>query len=228
MKITGDQLGGLIRQTGDTLEQQEDGTWVGTVRYQCRWTNALYRAPRRNSARHPDFPALLCNGCQISRLKPGLVAELRATYKGLFGPEDPPDDELGNSTEEVLISTSEAPIETHPDFVELIAGTKAAPLNKAIFDDASKFLGFGSGSAFAGVESFLIPTTTYRKSTPSRFRPSSLADVGTIRNAPIAAPLGGNWLFTGRTWSRDGGVYQVVEEYLASGPKGWDPIVYPG
>jgi hypothetical protein len=224
LKIHGNQILGLVRQTGDTLDQSEDGTWEGSVRYVCRWVNVLSLAPVRNTARHPDFPNLICKSCKVTRLKPGLVCQLDATYRGLVGPED-----LASSTEEIITSTSEAPIETHPHFTSVIGGTAAAPLNGAVFDKDGKFTGWKSDSPYAGKESYLIPSTIYRKTSPTRTRPLDIGPVGTVRAPGIGGgSLDSNWMFTVRSWRRDGGVYDVSEEYMLSGPGGWDPVLYPG
>jgi hypothetical protein len=224
LRVEGNQILGLQRQTGDTCDQLEDGTWEATVRYICRWANVMALAPRRNSARHPDFPSLQCKGCKISRLKPGIMAQMDVTYRGILS-----DASLPDATEEVITSTSEAPVETHPHFTTIIGGTAAAPLNGAVFDKDGKFTGWKSDSQFAGKESYLIPSTIYRKNTPSRARPLDIGPVGTIRNPGIGGgPLDSNWMFTVKSWRRDGGVYEITEEYMLSGPGGWDPILYPG
>lgn len=229
--IAGNQLLGLHRQTGDGLTQLEDGTWEGQVIYICRWVNVVSLAPRRNVARHPDFPGLICNGCSVERLKPGVVAKLTAKYRGIAVPDPvvppgtiPP---IDSSTEEVITSTSDAPIETHPRFVSHIGGTAAAPLNSAKFDSDGVFKGFAAGSAFAGIESYVIPSTIYRRTNPSHIRPLSLGSVGTIVDPGIGGgSAGANWLYTSKTWRRDGGVYDVTEEYMLSGPGGWNTTIY--
>ena len=222
--IKGNQIGGLIRQTGDTLTQLADGTWEAEVIYVCRWANLMYQAPLRNIARHPDFSPLICNGCKVNRLKPGLVCELHVSYRGFLGPAGVTP---GNSIEEIISSTSEQPIETHPKFVSDLGGKKGAVLNKASFDDNGRFLGFAADSTYAGAESYLVPSTIYRSTTPARSRPSDVGPVGTIQDPPVGGGQpGSNWLYTARTWRRDGGVYSVTEEYMLSGPKGWDPTIY--
>lgn len=221
-RLRGNQILGLVRQTGDTIDQVDDGTWEAQVRYICRWANVLSLAPVRNTARHPDFPNLICKNCKITRLKPGVVCQLDVSYRGLIGPE-----ELAQAVEETITSTSEAPIETHPDFTSILGGNKAAPKNGAVFDTDGKFTGWKSDSPYAGKESYLIPSTIYRKTTPSRVRPTSVGPVGTIVSPGIGGGgLDANWLFTVRSWRRDGGVYEVTEEYMLSGPGGFDPTIY--
>lgn len=222
MRVLGQEIKGLVRQTGDTMTQLDDGTWEARVRYVCPYLLVVTLAPKRNISVHPDFNVLKCNGCSVQRLKPGDFAELTVSYRGFFDSDPGTGD---NSTEEIVSNTSDAPIETHPKFVDEIGGTAASPLNGAVFDDDGKFLGFAADSEFAGVDSYLVPSTVYRKTTPTASRPSSVADVGVIGSAPIG---GGdkNWLFISRTWRRDGAVYEVSEEYMLSGPGGWNNTIY--
>jgi hypothetical protein len=228
LKVTGNQVNGLIRQPGDTCNQLADGTWEADVVYICRWANVMTLAPQRNVAAHPDFPVMLCSGCRINRLKPGIVCELHVSYRGIFGPDPGPIWGRDTSTEEVNTSMSEAPIETHPDFASVIGGTPAAPINGAVFDKDGKFTGWKGDSPYAGKESYLIPSTVYRLTNPGRGRPSGVGEVGTIQDPGIdGGPVDANWLYTGRSWRRNGGVYDVTEEYMLSGPGGFDPTLYP-
>jgi hypothetical protein len=235
--VKGNQVNGLIRQTGDTVTQLPDGTWQAEVIYICRWANLMQLAPRRNAAAHPDFPGFLCNGCRVTRLKPGIMAELRVGYRGFLGTNWSTD----YGTQELVSGTSEQPIETHPKFVSDIAGRPSAPLNGALFldetgakttdDTKGIFKGFaalvgGAKNKYAGVTSFLCPSTVYRKTTPFGSFPASVSDVGFISSAPVSAGSGRNWLFTSRTCSQSGGVFSVSEEYMLSGPDGWDTLLY--
>lgn len=84
-----------------------------------------------------------------------------------------------------------------------------------------------------GVTSYLAPSVTMRYIYTSTSVPSMANIMKTIdnpTNAP-ALPGGGNWLFTNLTYTivYDGtsSRYRVTEEYLASGPGGWDSNLYP-
>ncbi len=223
MRLQGNQLTRLFRQSGDQLLQNNDGTWSGEVHYVCRWRQVLFLSPRVNVGSHPDFPTLICNGCRVERMTPGDFAKLIVSYKG-FTDNTLPGDQY---VEEIVNGTSSEPIETHPDFVSTIGGTPDAPLNQAIFDKDGKFTGFPVGSDFAGVESYLVPTLIYRRTTPTQTRPLDFSDVGKINSPGITGPDGSNWLKTSKTWRRDGGVFSVTEEWTNSGPKGWDDTIYP-
>src|SRR5229473_6902448 len=186
----GDQLIGLRRQTGDTFRQLEDGSWNATTKYVGRWPDIMYYAPMRNATPHPDFPALICISCEANRLKPGNVAELYVTYRGFIAkPQDDGKFNVDTGTEEVVAGTSEAPIETHPKFVSDIGGSKLSPIagSGAIFDENGKFLGFAADSPFAGIDSYLYPSTTYRRTFSTSGRPTSLSGVGKINSdVPIS------------------------------------------
>jgi hypothetical protein len=224
-RINGNQVDGLIRQTGDTLKQQDDGSWEGVVKYICRWAKVLQLAPKRNVAQHPDFSVLICTTCEVDRLNPGIMCELTATYRGFFDA-----DVADNSTEELVTNTSEAPIDAHPAFNSDIGGTKAAPLNGAVFDEDGKFTGWKSDSKYAGVESFVTPSTVYRFCFSTKSRPATLAGVGTkSTSGGYGSPPGAGdreWLFISSTWRREGGLYLVTNEHMLSGPRGWDDVIY--
>lgn len=232
-RAVGNLISGLGRQTGDTLTQLDDGTWEATAKFVCQWVNAFNLAPRRGYAKHPDFPALTCKSSVTTRLKPGTYCEINATYRGFFvqepDPTTPPDPVNAiNSTEEVTTSVSEAPIETHPKFTSVIGGKKGSELNGAVFNDDGTFKGWKSDSPYAGKEAYLIASTAYRRTTPTRSRPSSVGPVGRLDVQPgIASDVpNANWLFTCRSWHRDGAVYELSEEWMLSGPGGWDPVLY--
>jgi hypothetical protein len=233
-KVKGNQVNGLIRQTGDTVTQLPDGTWQAEAIYICRWANLMQLAPKRNAAAHPDFPGFLCNSCRVTRLKPGIMAELRVGYRGFLGTNWSTD----YGTQELVSGTSEQPIETHPLFSDQIAGVPSNPLNGALFVDENGnkttddtkgiFKGFTALSDYAGLNSFLCPSTVYRKTTPYGSFPGSVSDVGYISSAPVSGGGNRNWLLSSRTCSQSGGVFSVSEERMLSGPDGWDPIIYGG
>lgn len=227
--VRGKSIDQLIRQTGDTLRMLDDGSWEGTVKYKCRWSSVVALAPKRNTARHPDFSVLVCTQCEVSRLKPGIVCELTATYRGFFGASNP----NINSREELITNTSEAPIDSHPRFVTDIGGKKGSELHGAIFDDDGKWTGWKADSLYAGVESYLFPSTIYRSTQSVSGRPTSIFNVGTtsgvttgVVGSPPGAPSGKGWLLISHTWNREGGLYSESVEYMLSGPKGWDSVIY--
>lgn len=83
-----------------------------------------------------------------------------------------------------------------------------------------------------GVETYLVPKPVYRYSYNSRSEPpaSLLNDVGDIGNPPKAPSVTGgrNWLLIGVTYDyeRTTRIYKITQEWLLSGPGGWDTDVY--
>jgi hypothetical protein len=134
---------------------------------------------------------------------------------------------------ELLASTSEEPIETHRKFEE-IAGTEAAPLNGAKFDENGLFIGFGrttdGTNEFMGVDSFLAVGWIYRMSyfTTDTKNISGYV-VGRIVSKPSGAPDIGpdrSWLLIRSDRIRKGHLYQIVHEFRMSGEKGWNKTLY--
>jgi hypothetical protein len=216
----------LNRSHGSTLDQLDDGSWEGVVVYYCAWANVQTLAPQRFVDVHPDFDSLTCNASKAVQLKGGW-AKITATYRGLFG--------TPVGVEEIITSTSEAPIETHVNFVTDIGGTPDAPLNGAQFDSDGNFTGFqvttdgSTQNPFAGIVSYLTPGTIYRMTTPQASRPTSLSGVGTVYAISDSVELPNsymNWLLVSLTWKRYGAIWLVTMEFLLSGNKGWNSTIY--
>jgi hypothetical protein len=155
-------------------------------------------------------------------------------------------------TYEMVISMQEQPIETHPRFVSHLAGTSAVPRNGAIFMDPSTgtvstsnargvferfapVLTGGGKNPKGGLESFLAPTVTYRENYVSGGSPSSAGFGRVTSSVPGFAGFSGgrNWLNMGFTYQRRGSpsggsnvVYEISNEWLLSGPGGWDSDIY--
>lgn len=201
----------------------QDGSASQKYTFKCDWPSLFKWMPFRGFTPSPDFPALICESATASYENPG-VAVVVVTFRGIPGPSLPPGDE------EMVVSTQEQPIETHPLFVTVLAGKPSAPLNGAIFDGTSDttsaFLRFAATSPYAGIESYLSPTMTYRRNYSSYSRPD-ITSVGFIwipTNAPGSG--GRTWLCTGVTWRKYGGYYSVNEDSLLSGVNGWVPEIY--
>jgi hypothetical protein len=155
---------------------------------------------------------------------------------------------------ELTISMQEQPIETHPRFVSHLAGTAATPLNGAIFIDPqtgtpgtvnarcvferfAPVLTGGGKNPKGGLEAFLAPTVTYRQNYVSG-SPASGSDFGKISSSVPGPGYPGttasrDWLMIGSTYQRRGSpaggtyvVYEVSNEWLLSGPGGWDNDIY--
>jgi len=200
-----------------------DGSVTQKLTFQCDWPSLFNHMPVRGYTSSPDFPGLLCESATAAYELPG-IAVVVVTYRGI--PFNlPPGDE------EMIVSTQEQPIETHPLFVSTLAGTPASPLNGAQFDGTdnvnSSFIRFAATSKYAGLESYLAPTMTFRRNYADFNRPD-ISKVGFIWTPNDAPTPGGNrnWLCAGITWRKYGGYYSINEDSLMSGPKGWLEDVY--
>lgn len=147
---------------------------------------------------------------------------------------------------ELVIGVGEEPIETHPSFVDTIAGAPSGPLNGAIFvdfetgrlttdDDKGVFDKFrpvlsGSKNTLAGVQAYLdAGQVSWRETYMSTARPSDISTVGNIQTPPGPVPFvgaGRNWLHAGITYQQRGIIFSVVDEWRASGRNGWNTLIY--
>lgn len=143
----------------------------------------------------------------------------------------------------VDFTTSQEPIESHPDFVSLMGGTPDDPKHGAFYDlNTGEFLGFPVvdpdepdtlPSRFAGVRSYLLPQETFVANSVEFDYPSSaqIESIGkvytptTIDGTPLPLPaLPGerNWLNSGIRVQNIANVYfrtQVTGQL--SGPRKW-------
>ena len=215
---------GLVRQPGRTLVLKQDGSATGQVKYRCEAGSAFGLAPSIGSP-HPDSAQVLCYNTSITILE-NEIAEITCDYLGIF--RDPTIYQI-----EFIGNVGEEPIETHKDFVSKIGGTAASPKNAAKFDlETREFIGFPADapSDLGGVRGYLNPASTVRISWFTKNAPTAgLFDLGSIRNPPGNVPKppdSRNWLKT--NWSRRdfGLIFQITEEYTASGKKGWNRLIY--
>lgn len=191
-----------------------------------------------------DTPGVL-QTIEIADAEGGLKRARITTLQGAFGTASPVSSVSDNTMELVAGSRTE-PIETFSssnsdyDFASLSAD-ELKEVRDAVADvgsanvsppqDGTKFYLYQL--LVKGVTSYLAPSVTLRYIYTSTTVPS-LADImktiANPNNAP-SLPSGHNWLFTNLTYTivYDGtdAKYRVTEEYLASGPGGWDPNLYP-
>lgn len=152
---------------------------------------------------------------------------------------------------ELAAGVSEEPIETHPDFAKF-AGSATNPLNGAqfrnvqdgsianasakastddgyVFDSFSVYVG-NDKNEFAGIQSYLDSgCMTFRKTWNVPLPPTALGNIGKIDFPDGPAPQlqgGATWLNIGVTSTQRGSVYQAVQEWRASGRRGWNRDVY--
>jgi len=142
----------------------------------------------------------------------------------------------------VDFTTSQEPVESHPDFVTEIGGTPNTPLHGAVFDvRTGEFLGFPVvdpdepdqlPSRFAGIRSYYMPQETFNSTTVEYDYPSpeEIATIGQVfvpdANLPVL-PGTRSWLNTGIRVQNIGNVYYRTQKTgMLSGPRNWIPEIY--
>jgi len=130
--------------------------------------------------------------------------------------------------------TNSDPIEVHPAFESIIAGTASAPKNDAIFDeDTEEFIGFSKGE-LQGVQYYLTPTSTITLTYWTQSAPD--IKLLQIQSRPpgtegLILPNVENWLLVAAPVRNVGSYYQISEQWLGSADrandvKGWSPEIY--
>jgi hypothetical protein len=81
-----------------------------------------------------------------------------------------------------------------------------------------------------GIESYLRIGGTFQKSYIDSEIPVIPDSLGKIVSPPDPCPpataTGANYLYSGFSWRKSGGLVQISESYSQSGPSGWDPDLY--
>lgn len=210
------------KQPGCPLTYQADGLITGQLFMRFDW--ALQKAQMLGNigGAHPDEPLAVLYAAHLEkqRLNLGLC-----TYDCIGLYRDPT---LRVVSGKPQVSTT--PIEAHPKFTSTLAGTPAAPLNGAKFDDETgEFLGFFSGD-LCGERSFFDGSVIVRASYYTR-RPPTLQKAFTITTAVPNMPqvLGvTNWLQMPPDWEEvpQTGIFKVTDEFMGSGRRGWSTLTY--
>jgi hypothetical protein len=219
----GDTLLKLIPQPGRQLVYKQDGSISGQVKYKVDGSRAIALVPRIG-APHPDNPRVQCYNSTVSLLENG-IAEIVSDYLGIS--RDPTPAQI-----EFVGNTGEDPVDTHKDFVAKIGGNREEPKNKAQFDvQTGEFVGFPPDAPqnLGGVRGYLSPACTVRVTFFTSASDWGLWSLGEIASPPGNVPRppdSRNWLKT--NWSRRdfGLIYQITEEYTASGRRGWNRLLY--
>jgi hypothetical protein len=153
---------------------------------------------------------------------------------------------------EVVATTQEEPIASHPAFTASTTGFSSSIVSAAggrvtegtgasggvIFDADGGFVGFTKTATnnFIGIQSYLSPRVSYKRTYSVSSVPTIGERVSYIYSTPNGNPpqvdSGRNWILTGVSWQNVGnektlsGQYKVTEEYLLSGIKGWNNAIY--
>lgn len=171
----------------------------------------------------------------------GNIAHLYLSWEGVTTETLPP------PFWRIIRTPGEEPIDAHPRFASSIGGTHDDPKNNAQFDwdpetetGTKAFLGFPSGAPnnLAGVTKYLCENIVVTKEYVTLTQPDDSFEIPIIRTPVLGSnhrglrrlpqiPLGYNWLQTDLVYTARGNVYEVTEEYTASGANGWNSTIYP-
>ena len=221
---------GLFIQPNRTISEKEDGTLSGSVIWEGSQDSGVAMPGIGNV--HPDDYRLEMIEATYSYL-PNQKIQLQASYFG-----------LNASTTTKIISYSGAQnqeaIETHPDF-KAFAGDGDEPKNGAQFesyenasgDEYYDFLGFKlskgeDSNEFTGVSHYLTAGTqvsiTYWTSRVPKLkkRMSIVNRISGFTTPPDVV----DFLYLDTPYRQVGSFYQVTEQYLGSGIRGWNDTIY--
>lgn len=225
----------IIKQVGSEITISLTSLATITETYRGPYDLIVQQAPLIFSD-HPYYQHTVLSEKKITR-EEGDIGLLSLKYEGL----DPAyQGELPLPVYEFIRGNSSEPIDTHPNFdvaqtgyPGAIGGHSGASENSAYFDPASGiFVNFptNAGNNLAGTQAYLAATMTFKK-TYLDFSPPASLDLPLIQDPPSGAPFphftgGQTWLYLQQTWTRRGAVYEISQEWLASGPQGWNTYIY--
>lgn len=234
-----------VEQLEASVDIDSLGVAAATLSFDCPYVSAVAYALTKVA--HPDFPWLTRMSARVSRL-PAERGRVVVNFKGISP-------EYAATTQRVYAvegATSSEPIESHANFTAF-AGTKASPLNGAMFindsDDSEdgKFLGFSADNQptdpnrrKTGTRSYLAPSLVLtetivrpysRTSGYSPQRASSMVGLGTIDEPPANGLVPTvyatrNYLLSSITVEDLGNGTREVRRWRLSGPRGWDVDIY--
>lgn len=211
---------GVAMQPDRGTTEKDDGSIDGTILFECHRED-MANLPAKGD-KHPDDSRLELYSRVVSYGRQGMV-QMTGSYFGIVAPE----------TEPILSCATDPdrlPIVLHPKFRTVLGGTSASPKNSARFDpETGEFLGFfNEASSLFGVEYFFSPSCQVSLSYWTRRAPT-LKRLMTIHNSirGFRKPEGvKDFLLIGSPYRQVGTHFQVTENYLGSGPDGWNPVIY--
>lgn len=213
----------FTEQPGSVLIHEQDGLMRGQ-RILIGDITLASQVPARWSP-HPLDPLALCFQRKFEYIKLGRI---KATLDYIGIDNDPTE-----FIYEMNGALNKDPIETHKDFVSRIGGTVASPKNKAQFDpDTGEFLCFPPDAPqdLGGTSDYFIPTVNVRR-TWWTYTVPTMDQQGKIVAKPsdiILSATTKNLLGGPECYRQVGKLYQMSQELIGSGPRGWNTIIYPG
>lgn len=220
-----------IKQTGSNLSVSKTGIATLTEQYRGPYNLILSSAPVIYSA-HPTYTNLKLSEKSVVR-EEGDIGLSSLKYEG---PDPANGDQLPDPVYELIRGNSSEPIDTHPDFVSTLGGTKASPLpatGPAQFDSDGIFKNFppNADNFLGGVQSYLAASMTFKKTYVDYSPPSSITAIPKVEDPEdgpfpaLTSPM--NWMLMNVSWTRKGGLYEIQKDWLASGKRGWNALIYP-
>jgi hypothetical protein len=224
---------------GDDVRQGPDGSGEAVLTYKVTSAGFTLSSIPNPLSPHPAYPALKLYEAQAKR-EPGNVMAVTCTYRGVI---------VGNkytySQQEFSVNTSADPVETHPSFAfpannPPVSPTELATIQKYLDNNTVPVYTIAVAGATAagvtlykkkrrGIDSYLNIGGIYKLTYIQDDIPSAYGGVGKITISPPLGPIppgNRNYLYSGLSWRKQGGVVTVNEEYTMSGLGGWDPDLY--
>jgi len=224
---------------GDDIVIDEVGKAEATLEYVIPSGFTISDLPRPRSP-HPVYTNLQLYEVRASR-QAGELFKVTCSYRGVQGGADGSGTSTIYTSEEFSSTTSAEPIKTHPRYAfpvndppvssTELNGIEQAIENKIVWDAQPGATEAGRNlysKLVRGVDSYLATKSVYSRSYAGKIIPNKAALVGKIYSPQGAPPLpkDQNYLFSGMSWTRSGGVVTTKEEYMASGRTGWDKDLY--
>jgi hypothetical protein len=214
---------GLTKQPGSKVVKKLDFSMEGTLILEGDASFAS-QSPNIGDA-YPGNGQLTCHNVETEYLKLGRI-RVTASYVGVMVDPTPWFLE-GNG------ALDKESILTHPQFQDSLGGSASSPLNGALYDASTgDFIGFPATATggLAGVDSWYTPHIVYRFTRWSYSQPY-FDKIGTIVSPPLPVampPNVTNFLQGPLTYRQVGSLYQITNEVWASGPNGWNQLIYGG
>lgn len=218
-----------IKQTGSNLTVSKTGVATLTEQWRGPYNLILSSAPNILDP-HPTYTSLRLSEKSIVR-EEGDIGLSSLKYEGL----DPAkEDQLPDPVYELIKGNSSEPIDTHPDFVSTLGGTASAKIvaNKPVFNSDGTFKNFepDAANSLGGVQAYLASSMTFKKTYVDYSPPSSISAIPSVQDPEgpfpaLSPPM--NWMLMNVSWTRKGGLYEIQKDWLASGKRGWNALIYP-